>query len=316
MTMPRQVLPGADLMLTRRCAERRFLLRPDAETNNAFLYCLGLALERTGLQLTFVTAMTNHIHVGLHDPDGKHPEFSRQFHGLFARCMNAHRGHFEGFWSIEGTSAVTLVEPNDVLAKMVYAYTNPVAADLVEKVEDWPGVSSFEAAMNKRKLTATRPKFFFREESDLPKGVTILIHRPRGFSQLSHPEWRKMVTESVRKAEQNHRDRRRREGKSVLGRRRVLAQRPFDTPKTSAEHFGLKPRVAAKSKWARIEALQRLKAFLVKHRDAFIAWSKGAADVLFPHGTYRMRIFARVRCEPPDSEPYEVPVGLLLPAPT
>lgn len=31
-----------------------------------------------------------------------------------------------------------------VLDKMVYAYSNQVAADLVDKAEDWPGVSSFE----------------------------------------------------------------------------------------------------------------------------------------------------------------------------
>jgi hypothetical protein len=28
-------------MITRRCTQRRFLLRPDRETNNAFTYCLN-----------------------------------------------------------------------------------------------------------------------------------------------------------------------------------------------------------------------------------------------------------------------------------
>ena len=40
MSLPRQVLPGAFYMITRRCSERRFLLRPDRVTNNAYLYCL------------------------------------------------------------------------------------------------------------------------------------------------------------------------------------------------------------------------------------------------------------------------------------
>jgi hypothetical protein len=30
-------------MITRRCSERRFFLRPDDDTNDAFIYCLGLA---------------------------------------------------------------------------------------------------------------------------------------------------------------------------------------------------------------------------------------------------------------------------------
>ena len=41
--MPCEVIPGRFYMVTRRCTQRQFLLRPDAETNNAFLYCLGVA---------------------------------------------------------------------------------------------------------------------------------------------------------------------------------------------------------------------------------------------------------------------------------
>ena len=40
MTLPRQVVPGRDYMVTRRCSERRFFLRPDEDTNNPFIYCL------------------------------------------------------------------------------------------------------------------------------------------------------------------------------------------------------------------------------------------------------------------------------------
>jgi len=37
MTLPSQVLPGCDYMMTRRCSERGFFLRPDDTTNNAFI---------------------------------------------------------------------------------------------------------------------------------------------------------------------------------------------------------------------------------------------------------------------------------------
>jgi hypothetical protein len=36
---PRQVLPRQFYLITRRCAQREFLLRPDQATNNAFRYC-------------------------------------------------------------------------------------------------------------------------------------------------------------------------------------------------------------------------------------------------------------------------------------
>jgi hypothetical protein len=38
--LPRQVLPRRFYLITRRCCQRQFLLRPDPATNNAFLYCL------------------------------------------------------------------------------------------------------------------------------------------------------------------------------------------------------------------------------------------------------------------------------------
>jgi len=33
-------------MITRRCTQRQFLMRPDDETNNAFIYCLAEAASR------------------------------------------------------------------------------------------------------------------------------------------------------------------------------------------------------------------------------------------------------------------------------
>jgi hypothetical protein len=46
MSLPRQVLQGTFYLLTRRCTQRQFLLRPDEETNNAFVYCLAEAAQR------------------------------------------------------------------------------------------------------------------------------------------------------------------------------------------------------------------------------------------------------------------------------
>jgi len=46
MTAPRAVVPGRFLVVNRRCTQRQFLLRPDAETNNAWVYLLGEAAQR------------------------------------------------------------------------------------------------------------------------------------------------------------------------------------------------------------------------------------------------------------------------------
>ena len=59
----------------------------------------------------------------------------------------------------------------------------------------------------------------------------------------------------------------------------------------------MSPQVAAKNKWARIEALKRNRSFIEKYRDAFLAHLAGLANVVFPFGTYLMRKIAKVACE-------------------
>jgi hypothetical protein len=241
--------------------------------------------------------MSNHHHTGIHDPDGNFPVFTEHFHGLLARCQNAHLGRFENFWSSEPTSVVRLVEANDILDKMTYAFTNPTAADLVDTVEEWPGVTTFNATLSGGHITATRPKHFFRDNSGMPEVVSLPITRPRGFEDLGQSEWANLVTDRVRAKEAEHRQRRAAQGITVLGRDGILRQDPFGCPSGHAPRFQMSPQVAAKNKWARIEALLHNRGFVEKYRDAFLAHIAGLANVVFPFGTYLMKKIAKVACE-------------------
>jgi hypothetical protein len=49
-------------MITRRCSERRFFMRPDRETNNAFIYCLALAARKASVSIVCVGTTSNHWH--------------------------------------------------------------------------------------------------------------------------------------------------------------------------------------------------------------------------------------------------------------
>ena len=60
--VPREVLPGRFYMITRRCAQRLFLLRPDEETVRAYLYCLLEAAQRFRIDVLLSTMMSNHHH--------------------------------------------------------------------------------------------------------------------------------------------------------------------------------------------------------------------------------------------------------------
>jgi REP element-mobilizing transposase RayT len=177
MSIPREVLPGRTYMITRRCTQRQFLMRPDRESNNAFICCLGEAAAPYHIQVLFTAAMSNHHHTGIYDRDGNYPAFLEHFHKLFAKCQNAARGRWENFWSSEQTSVVRLVDPSDVLDKMTYALTNPVKDGLVERAHHWPGVSSIGFVLHGGSLIASRPRHFFREEGPMPESVTLSFSR-------------------------------------------------------------------------------------------------------------------------------------------
>jgi hypothetical protein len=78
----------------------------------------------------------------------------------------------------------------------------------------------------------------------------------------------------------------------------VLAQKPFSRPVPDEPRFGLNPRVAATDAWKRVEAISRLKTFLDEYRGAWEELRAGAAHVLFPPGTYHLRVMHGVRCAP------------------
>ena len=82
--MPRAVFPGRILFITRRCTQRLFLRRPDAETNNAFTYCLAEAAQRCEMDTLLSQMMSNHHHGVVYDPHGREVEFREHFHKMMA----------------------------------------------------------------------------------------------------------------------------------------------------------------------------------------------------------------------------------------
>jgi REP element-mobilizing transposase RayT len=291
MSLPRRVLPGQFYLITRRCTQRQFLLRPDAHTNNAFTYCLIEAASRTQIDVLLPCAMSNHHHTVIYDRFGRYPEFVEHFHKMFARSQNALRGRWENFWSSEQVCVVRLVSRDDVMDKLVYTATNPVKDGLVDRIHHWPGVNGLHALLTGRPITATRPRHFFRPDGAMPDAVELRLHIPPELGPETEvlDELRRRVTA----AETSLAAERQRTGRRILGRRAVLRQAWWERPTSHEPRRDLRPRLAARSKWGRIEALQRNRAFLVDYAVAREAWRCGA-PATFPMGTYWLARFAGV----------------------
>jgi putative transposase len=309
MSLPRPVLAGRFYLITRRCTQRQFLLRPDRETNNAFAYCLIVAAQLYGIDVLSTVAMSNHHHTIIYDRTGRYPEFIEHFHKLLARCLNVHHRRRENFWSSQQTSVVHLVGSEDVINKLVYVAMNPVKADLVDQAFQWPGVNGFKLLRSGRALTAVRPWFFFRkEEKDgdarkgrkvhqtperlMPESVSLELTIPSELG-MSRDEVIATVDRLVEEGEDAARKKRRSSGITVMGIRRVCDQAPSDCPKSWIAHGRLRPRLAARNREARFEALARIKQFLDAYRKARSAMLLGVSAP-FPPGTYWLRRFASV----------------------
>jgi REP element-mobilizing transposase RayT len=297
MTAPRQILPGTTYLVTRRCAQRQFLLRPSPVTNGVFLYVLAVAARRFGIQVHAFCVLSNHFHLVVTDPDARLPAFEQYLDSLVARALNASIGRWESFWAPASYSAVALASPADVVEKIAYVLANPVAAGLVRSGCDWPGLWSRPEQIGAGWTTVRRPTLFFRAKGYMPETAELELTPPPGFASLA--AFQERLGRALAALEERARRELASEGRGFLGVAKVLAQKPWARPGPGEPRRELNPRIASRDKWKRIEALLRLTQFLCAYREAWSAMRAGVRDVLFPAGTYGLRVSHGVRCAAP-----------------
>jgi REP element-mobilizing transposase RayT len=295
MTVPRQVLPGTTYLVTRRCAQREFLLSPSPLLNTIFKFVLAVAAKRYGILLHAACVMSDHYHLVLTDPLANLPRFTQLLDCVVARALNALYGRWEAFWAPSSYSAVTLESPQDVIDKIVYTLTNPVSAGLVAHANEWPGAWSAPARIGAGGDIVQRPDHFFSRKGTMPEREVLVFTVPPGFA--SPAAFRAKVEAGVAARETEKADALASQGKQFMGAHRVSRQKHTDRPRSREPRRGLNPRVATRDKWRRMEALGRRADFLRAYREALDKLRRGVRDVVFPPGTYMLRVHLRVSCQ-------------------
>jgi len=298
MSLPRRIVPGVTYLLSRRCFNRYFLLRPSDRINQIFKFCLAVAAKKTGVHLHNFCVLSNHYHIVATDVLGKLPDFMHWLNEYVAKCVNSELGRWESFWAPGSYSAVNLIDCEDVIDKLVYVFANPVDAGLVRRHQEWPGASSSLSDIDGNTEIIERPKGFFRENGRVPKTARLRMVSPPSF-EGSRSECLSAVGSRTLEREREIQKRLQQEGLGFLGARDVLAQSPFSRPQSVEARRGLNPRVASRDKWKRIEALERLKDFLDAYRAALKHFIDGDRMAVFPFGTYGMRVRFGVLCAGP-----------------
>lgn len=283
MTLPRRVLPHTTYLVTRRCIGRRFLLRPDGPLNNAFVYCLGRAASKYGVQIHALSVMSNHYHLVLTDIEGVLPDFMAWLNRQLAKCIKLLRSWDEVVWEPNVPySAVELGGPTEVLDKVAYVLLNPVSAGLVRSPERWPGTLSTLGTLHAGMMSAKHPRLWFKDIA--PKQLSLTLASPPCFpdraAYLQALEALLATRISLVRSEL------RRQGRGFLGPTRVRTTHVTNRPHTKKPRFGLDPTFSALTRTAWRSALRAIRAFRLAYREAYKAWRSGAHDVAFPAGTW------------------------------
>ncbi len=275
--------------------QRQLLLRPSADTRALFLFILAVAARRFNIRVHAFCVLSSHYHLVVTDPDARLPAFGQFLDSLVARATNSLLGRWESFWAPASYSAVALVTPADTLDKVAYVLANPVAAGLVRHGRDWPGLWSAPEQIGGAPMVAGRPAVFFRARNgSMPPEETLELAVPPGFDSAEDFQRRLLEALEAREGEAA----RERAGKGLLfiGKEKILGQTPTTRPTPDGPRRKLNPRIAARDRWKRIEALGRLVKFLQEYRRAWRERRAGRLDATFPAGTYLMRVLHGAPC--------------------
>ncbi len=242
-------------------------------------------------------ALSNHFHFLVTDPRGRLPKFTQRMNRHIALPINALRGRDEAVWSSDQPSCVRLEEPEDVFDKALYLLANPVSAGLVQQGRMWPGFwTPPKQILNAAGTPIRRPRSYFDPKGIMAPVATLHLAVPPGFEHMSRQEWVERLEQELERREERARNKVRRQGRRFIGVTGVLAQDWREAPKTREVWRKRNPHIAAKKQSARLAAIGRLRQFRADYAAALARWRQGKRRVLFPAGTYQMRVRFRVGC--------------------
>jgi REP element-mobilizing transposase RayT len=294
MSLPREVVPSATYLITRRAILRHMLLRPDKRMTQIALYLVAVTARRYGIEVHAICAMSTHIHLVVTDVRGVLPSFLHAFHRTIALCIKVLRGWNDVVWDKQPTSVVRLETPAAIVEKIAYVLANPVAAGLVRHAHEWPGAKVLTNEIGRGTLRARRPDVYLDPKNPLwPEEATLPIALPPRVAPEQAEAFREQVAAELSRLEASAHAHMQEQGRRFLGAEQASRVAP-ETRATSVEPvFDRQPRFATGRGQADAyrRAAATLRAFRASYRSAIERWRAGVRGVLFPAGTWWMRIF-------------------------
>lgn len=312
-TKPRQILAGRTWFVTGRAIARQHRFVPTKRVVETLWYCLAVAASKYRVQMHGFVWMSNHYHLVLTDAAAELPDFMRDMNSLVSKALNSIRGTRGQNFERSGYNAVVVADGQRLINHCAYTEANPCRADLVNKAQQWQGVSSASFEYGQL-ISVRRPEYGLWNEDKhrsrdskgdarsmhcgrikCPEIAEFRLARPPCLNGESETDTRSHVREQVKALEDEARARREADSRAVLGMKRVKSVDYTEAPHSLEPFFGTVPMVSGTNLEERRTVRRGIEEFINRYRAALNEYrERGTA--LFPEGTWWMRRCLRQHC--------------------
>jgi REP element-mobilizing transposase RayT len=283
-----------------KCVDDQFLLAPSPEVYTLVFLFLAKMVELYDVELIGFVFMGNHFHLLVRLNEDRLPDIMRDFKGGLAKALNQLHGRRGALW-MERYHDDAVLDDDACDSALHYLHANPVRAHLVERAEDYAGVSSWKAyaedldSLSHTFLDERRWRKAGAMESLrglYMRAVTLKVSRPPSWEGLSREERRakrRALVASMRGEEQRAALERARSGVGVASTDSIVKRDPRSRPISPKPKKPKRKRASGTPEEVRrFEEAYRL--MLPVYQRASLRFRETGDLPAFPAGTYPPRI--------------------------
>jgi REP element-mobilizing transposase RayT len=284
----RHFQPDGYYFITARCFQARLLLRPSPQTNEVIGGILARAVQHYRIELFGFVFASNHLHLLARAPRSNLPNFMQYLLCNIAKKIGRLVAWRGGLWE-RRYSAEPVLDDDAMVGRLRYILGHGVKEGLVRRCREWPGLSCLEQLWGQ----AVRRFHWFDWTKRCKRGggdgrrpplldarwaepVDLELKPLPPWARCSDPGRRDRVSAIVASIEREGEL----SGRGVLGRRKVLRQRPQQRPQEIKRTP--RPLCHASTPEGRQSYRELYRGFVAAFREASRKWRAGHLTAVFP----------------------------------
>ena len=293
--------PKCIRIITLRTSQAKLFMRPDPYVNETISGIIAKYQEQYDVTIYTHTFNSNHYHLLVQAKCQNLHTFEENVNREISKRLNWHLDRKGSFWQ-RRYDDLTCLDNEDILRAFLYVTCNPVSHGLVDHPKHWPGVNAYWQILkekeqicyftnyteyNKAKRKAKSSGKIVRLDDFKSKHVLKLTPLPQ-FKDLNSEERKSLLNNLIENHVSNIHKTRKELNLGFLGKRAILEQSPFNSPKTIKT--SKRPPCYTKNLNGLLEFKSQRKIWQTQYR---------IASKLFRQSNYDMAKFPEFSIKPP-----------------